>query len=93
MLRPLLDRALVKLIDEEETTKSGFILSSNTNENTKIAEIIAVGSGGKEADNTEKIYVKKGDKVIINRYSGSEIKYEGDSFIILKQEDILAVIE
>jgi chaperonin GroES len=93
MLKPLLDRVLVKMIKAEETTKSGIILTSNSTEKPQIAEVLEVGLGGKEEGKEIQMYIKKGDRVILNKYAGTEIKYEGEELIIVKQSDILARIE
>ena len=89
MIKPLAERVLIKMIESEETTKSGIILSSGSKEKPQVAKVIAVGPG------TEKIkmYIKEGDKVIINKYSGTEVKYEDTEYTIVKQEDILAIVE
>ena len=89
MIRPLADRVLIKMLESEETTKSGIILSSGSQEKPQIAKVVAVGPGTEEV----KMYIKEGDKVIINKYSGTEVKYEGTEYIIVKQEDILAIVE
>ena len=93
MIKPLLDRAVVKMIESEETTKSGIILSSSAKEKTQIATVIAVGPGKVVDGKLEEMNVKEGDKVVINKYSGTEIKYEGEELIILKQDDILAIVD
>lgn len=93
MLKPLLDRVVVKMIESEDTTKSGIILSNNSKEKPQIAEVLQVGPGGEIDGNEIKMYIKKGDKVILNKYSGTEIKYQGDDLIIVKQNDILAIVE
>lgn len=93
MLKPLLDRVVVKMLESEETTKSGIILSSAAKEKPQIAEVIEVGPGKIVDGELEKMYVKKSDKVVINKYSGTEVKYEGEDYIILKQDDILAIVE
>ncbi len=93
MLKPLLDRVVVKMIESEDTTKSGIILSNNSKEKPQIAEVLEVGPGGEIEGNEIKMYIKKGDKVILNKYSGTEIKYQGDDLIIVKQNDILAIVE
>ena len=93
MIKPLQDRVVIKMIENEETTKSGIILSSGAKEKPQIAEIIEVGTGGEVDGKTIKMYVKKGDKVITSKYSGNEIKYEGIDYIIVKQSDILAIVE
>ena len=89
MIKPLADRVLIKMVEAEETTKSGIILSSGAKEKPQIAEVVAVGAGTEDV----KMYIKEGDKVIINKYSGTEVKYEGTEYTIVKQEDILAVVE
>ena len=89
MIKPLADRVLIKMVESEETTKSGIILSSGSKEKPQIAEVVAVGPGTEEI----KMSVKVGDKVIINKYSGTEVKFEGTEYTIVKQEDILAIVE
>ena len=93
MLKPLGDRALVKMQEAEETTQSGIILSSGSKEKPQIAEVIAVGPGRKEDGKDVPMQVKKGDKVVINKYAGTEIKYEGEDYIIVKEDDIIAIAE
>ena len=93
MLKPLLDRVVVKMLESEETTKSGIILTANSKEKPQIAEVLEVGPGGQIDGNEVKMYIKKGDKVILNKYSGTEIKFEGEDLIIVKQSDILAIVE
>lgn len=93
MLKPLLDRVVVKMIESEDTTKSGIILSSNSKEKPQIAEVLEVGPGGEIEGKEVKMYIKKGDKVILNKYSGTEIKYQGEDLIIVKQNDVLAIVE
>lgn len=93
MLKPLLDRVVVKMVEAEETTKSGIILTANSKEKPQIAEVLEVGLGGKVDGETVEMYIKKGDKVVLNKYAGTEIKYEGEDLIIVKQSDILAIVE
>ena len=93
MLKPLADRVVIKMIEGEETTKSGIILSGNAQEKPQIAEVLEVGPGKEIDGKVGKMLVKKGDKVVVNKYAGTEIKYEGQELIIVKQEDILAVVE
>ena len=93
MIKPLADRVLIKMVEAQETTKSGIILSSGSQEKPQIAEVVAVGPGKQEDGKEVKMYIKEGDKVIINKYSGTEVKYEGTEYTIVKQEDILAIIE
>ena len=93
MIKPLGDRVLVKMIEAEQTTKSGIILNTGSQEKPQIAEVVAVGPG--EIIDGEKIemQVKVGDKVITSKYSGTEVKYEGIEYVIVKQSEILAVVE
>lgn len=93
MIKPLVDRVLIKMCEAEETTKSGIILSSGSQEKPQIAEVIEVGPGGIVDGKEVKMYIKKGDKVITNKYTGTEVKYEGENYIIVKQDDILAIVE
>lgn len=93
MIKPLTDRVLIKMCEAEETTKSGIILSSGSQEKPQIAEIISVGPGGMVDGEKVEMQVKPGQKVIINKYAGTEIKYEGTDYIIVRQSDILAVVE
>ena len=93
MIKPLLDRVLIKMMENEETTKSGIILASKAQEKPQIAEVLAVGPGGKVDGNEVEMYVKKGDKVIVSKYAGTEVKYEGEELIIVKQSDILAIVD
>jgi len=94
MIKPLSDRILLKMVEAEETTKSGIILSSGSQEKPQIAEVISVGPGGIDSDGKKiEIQVKPKDKVITSKYSGTEIKYEGIDYIIVKQSDILAIVE
>ncbi len=93
MLKPLSDRVIVKMQEAEETTKSGIILSSGSKEKPQVAEVIAVGPGEMIDGKLSPMNVKKGDKVVLNKYSGTEVKFEGEDYIIVRQEDILAVVE
>ena len=93
MLKPLSDRVVIKMLESEETTKSGIILSGNAKEKPQIAEVIEVGPGKEIEGELSKMLVKKGDKVVVNKYAGTEIKYEGQDLIIVKQDDILAIAE
>ena len=81
------------MIEAEETTKSGIILATASQEKPQIAEVIEVGPGGEVDGEKVTMYVKKGDKVITSKYSGTEVKYEGEEYIIVKQSDILAIVE
>ena len=93
MIKPVADRILIKMTDGEETTQSGIILSSGAKEKPQIAEVIEVGPGGNVDGNNVEMYIKKGDKVIVSKYSGTEVKYEGVEYLIVKQSDILAIVE
>ncbi len=93
MLKPLSDRVVIKMIESEETTKSGIILTSSAQEKPQIAEVVEVGPGLEVDGKLEKMLVKKGDKVVVNKYAGTEVKYEGEDYIIVKQDDILAIAE
>lgn len=93
MLKPLLDKVVVKMVEAEETTKSGIILTANSKEKPQVAEVLAVGPGGQVDGNEVKMYVSKGDKVVLNKYAGTEVKFEGEELIIVKQSDILAIVE
>lgn len=93
MLKPLRDRVIVKMLEVEETTKGGILLPSTAKEKSGVAEVIAVGPGGMVGDKEVKMEVKVGDKVVFAKYSGTEIKYEGQDYTILNQPDILAIVE
>ena len=93
MLRPLADRVVIKMIESEETTKSGILLAGSSKEKPQIAEVLEVGPGGEIDGKEVKMYIQKGDKVVVNKYAGTEIKYEGEDLIIVKQSDILAIVE
>ena len=93
MIKPLGSRVLIKMKESEETTKSGIILTSNAQEKPQIAQVIEVGPGETVDGKLEPVNVKKGDNVIVSKYSGTEVKYEGIEYIIVKQDDILAIVE
>lgn len=92
-IKPLADRVLIKQVEAEETTKSGIILTASAQEKPQVAEIVAVGPGGIVDGNEVQMTVKVGDKVIISKYSGTEVKLDGVEYTIVKQDDILAVVE
>lgn len=92
-IRPLADRVVIKAVEAEETTKSGIILTAAAQEKPSIAEIVAVGPGGTVDGKEVKMFVKVGDKVLISKYSGTEVKVDGVEYSIVRQEDILAVVE
>ena len=93
MLKPLGDRVVLKRQEAEETTKSGIILAGKSDEKSQIAEVIKVGPGIDEDGKKVEIQVKEGDKVYINQYSGTNIKYDGEEFVIVKYSDILAIAD
>ena len=93
MIKPLGSRVLIKMKEGEETTKSGIILSSSAQEKPQIAEVIEVGPGEKIDGKLQEMFVKKGDNIIISEYAGTKVKYEGEEYIIVKQDDILAKVE
>ena len=90
-IKPLADRVVIKLVEEEETTKGGLILSGSAKE--KVAEVIAVGPGGNVDGKEVEMIVKVGDKVLTSKYSGTEVKVDGEECTIVRQSDILAVVE
>ena len=92
MIKPLSDKVLIKMVAAEETTKSGIILSANSQEKPQIAEVIEVGPGITADGEKVEMQVKKGDKVITSKYSGTEVKLDGVEYLILKLEDVLGVI-
>lgn len=93
MIKPVADRILIKMEEGEETTKSGIILSASAKEKPQIVKVIAVGPGGNIYGNNVEMYIKEGQKVIVSKYSGTEVKYEGEEYLIVKQSDILAIVE
>lgn len=92
-LKPLLDRVVVKQVEAEETTKGGIILAGTAKEKPQIAEVVAVGPGGVIDGKEVTMYVKVGDKVITGKYTGTEVKIDGTEYTIVKQEDILAIVD
>lgn len=92
-LKPLADRVVVKLVEVEETTSSGIILAASAQEKPQIAQVLAVGPGGMVEGKEVEMYVKVGDKVITSKYSGTEVKLNKEEYIIVKQSDILAIVE
>ena len=92
-LKPLTDRVVIKQAKAEEKTKSGIILSSSAQEKPEVYEVVVVGPGGMVDGNEVKMVVKPGDKVITGKYSGTNVKIDGDEFTIVRQGDILAIVE
>lgn len=92
-IKPLLDRVVLKSIENEETTKSGIILTSASQEKPQIAVVVAVGPGGTVDGKECPVTVKPGEKVITSKYAGTEVKLDGEEYMIVKSSDILAVVE
>ncbi len=92
-LKPLADRVILKMVEMEETTKSGIILTGSAKEKPQIAQVVAVGPGGMVEGKEVTMYVKEGDRVITSKYSGTEVKLDSDEFVVVRQNDILAIVE
>ena len=92
-IKPLADRVVVKLVEAEEKTKTGIFLTASAQEKPQVAEVVAVGPGAYEDGKLVPMEVKVGDKVITSKYSGTEVKMDGSEFTIVKQSDILAIVE
>jgi chaperonin GroES len=92
-IKPLGDRVVIKMLESEETTKSGIVLPGSAKEKPQIAEVVAVGPGTVVDGKEVKMEVKVGDKVLMSKYAGTEVKFDGQEYTILKQSDILAVVE
>ena len=92
-IKPLDDRVVIKKVEAEETTKSGIILAGSAKEKPQMAEVVAVGPGGNVDGKEITMYIKVGDKVLTSKYSGTEVKLDGTEYTIVRQSDILAVVE
>ncbi|HIX32961.1 co-chaperone GroES [Gemmiger sp. An120] len=92
-IRPLADRVVIKTVEAEETTKSGIILAGSAKEKPQVAEVLAVGPGGLVDGKEVEMLVKVGDKVLTSKYSGTEVKVDGEECTIVRQSDILAIVE
>lgn len=92
-IKPLADRVVIKMEQAQETTKSGIVLAAAAKEKPQIASVVAVGPGGIVDGKEVEMYVKVGDRVITSKYSGTEVKFENEEYTILRQGDILAVVE
>ncbi|MEG1849113.1 MAG: co-chaperone GroES [Oscillospiraceae bacterium] len=92
-IKPLADRVVIKMVEAEETTKSGIILAGSAKEKPQIAEVISVGPGGIVEGKEITMYVKPGDKVMMSKYAGTEVKIDGVEYTILRQSEILAIVE
>lgn len=93
MIKPLGDRVVLKRLEAEETTKSGIVLTGASKEKPQEAEVIAVGPGGYVDGNKVEMEVKVGDKVLFSKYAGTEVKHQGEEVIVVRQNDILAIVE
>ena len=92
-IKPLADRVVIKMLESEETTKSGIILAGSAKEKPQMAEIVAVGPGGLVDGKEVKMELSVGDRVITSKYAGTEVKLDGTEYTILKQSDVLAKVE
>ena len=92
-IKPLTDRVVIKTIEAGETTKSGIILTASAQETPQIAEVIAVGQGGMVDGKEVKMTLKVGDRVLTGKYTGTEVKIDGVEYKIVRQDDILAIVE
>ena len=92
-MQPLADRVVIKMTEAEETTKSGIVLAGSAKEKPQIAEIVEVGPGGVVDGKEIKMEVSKGQKVIVSKYAGTEVKIDGEELIIVRQSDILAIVK
>ena len=92
-IKPLTDRVVIKMVEAEETTKSGILLAGSAKEKPQVAEVIAVGPGGVVDGKEVKMELKVGDKVLTSKYAGTEVKLDGEEYIIVRQADVLAVID
>ena len=92
-IKPLADRVVIKMLEAEETTKGGIILTSSAQEKPQVAEIVAVGPGGIVDGEKVEMEVKVGDKVLISKYAGTEVKVDGVEYTILRQSEVLAIVK
>ena len=92
-IKPLADRVVLQFVEAEETTKSGIILAGTAKEKPQVAEVKAVGPGGMVEGKEIEMYVKVGDKVLTSKYAGTEVKLDGVEYMIVRQNDILAIVE
>ena len=92
-IKPLADRVVVKMTEAEEVSKGGIILAASAQEKPSVAEVVAVGSGGVVDGHEVKMELKVGDKVLIGKYAGTEVKLDGQEYTIVRQSDVIAVVE
>ncbi len=93
VIKPLCDRIVIRMLESEETTKSGIVLPGSAKEKPQVAEVIAVGPGGFVDGNKVEMELAVGDKVLISKYAGTEVKLDGAEYTILRQSDVLAKVE
>ena len=92
-IKPLGDRVVIKNMEAEEVSKGGILLAGTAKEKPQLAEVLAVGPGGNVDGKEVKMYVEPGQKVFYSKYAGTEVKFEGEEYIIVRQSDILAIVE
>lgn len=92
-IKPLADRVVTKMVEAEETTKGGIILAGAAKEKPEVATVLAVGPGGLVDGKEVKMTVKEGDKVLMSKYAGTQVKVDGEEYTIIRQSDILAIVE
>ena len=92
-IKPLADRVVFKMLEAEETTKGGIILAPSAKEKPSIAEVVAVGPGGLVDGEKVEMYLKPGDHVLLAKYAGTEVKVDGETYTILRQGDVLAIVD
>ena len=92
-IKPLADRVVIKMVEAQETTKSGIILAGSAKEKPQVAEVVAVGPGGIVDGKEDTMYLKAGDHVLMSKYAGTEVKIDGVEYTILRQDEILAIVE
>ena len=92
-IKPLFDKVVLKSVMAEETTKSGILLTGSAKEKPQVSEVVAVGPGGLVDGNEVKMTVSVGDKVIVGKYTGTEVKVDDEQYVIVSQSDILAIVE
>ena len=92
-IKPLSDRVVIKELESEETTKSGIVLPGSAKEKPQMAEVVAVGPGGLVDGKEVEMTVKPGDKVIFSKYAGTEITFDGEKLMIVRQSDLLAIVK
>lgn len=92
-IKPLQDRIVIKMLEAEEKTKSGIVLPGSAQEKPQIAEVVEVGPGGMVDGKEVKMEVKVGDKVLFSKYAGTEVKIDDKEFTIVRQSDVLAIVQ